>query len=95
MRGEAREGAERGILVPIRFERAELPIDVRTLHTTDFDDWGEDPRSSQAQEVIRALGTMIARQRALQSATAISASARPPRPAATRALRSAFCPLPT
>jgi adenylate cyclase len=74
VRGEAREGAERGILVPVRFERADLPIDVRTLHTTDFDDWGEDPRSPQAQEVMRALGTMIARQRALQSATAIAAS---------------------
>jgi adenylate cyclase len=74
VRGEAREGAERGILVPVRFERADLPIDVRALHTTDFDDWGEDPRSSQAQEVMRALGTMIARQRALQSATAISAA---------------------
>src|ERR1700683_3445734 len=68
VRGEAREGAERGILVPIRFERADLPIDVRALHTTDFDHWGEDSRSRQAQEVMRALGAMIARQRALQSA---------------------------
>ena len=74
VRGEAREGAERGILVPVRFECAELPIDMRMLHTTDFDTWGEDPRSPQAQEVMRALGTLIARQRALQSATAISAS---------------------
>ena len=74
VRGEAREGAERGILVPIRFERAELPIDVRTFHTTDFDDWGENPGSPQAQEVMRALGTMIAGRRALQSATAISTS---------------------
>jgi adenylate cyclase len=74
VRGEAREGAERGILVPIRFERADLPIDVRALHTTDFDHWGEDSRSPQAQEVMRALGTMIARQRALQSAPAICAS---------------------
>jgi adenylate cyclase len=73
VRGEAREGAERGILVPIRFERADLPIDVRSLHTTDFDDWGEDPRSPQAQEVMRALGTMISRQRALHPATAIAA----------------------
>jgi adenylate cyclase len=70
VRGEAREGAERGILIPIRFERAELPIDVRTLHTTNFDDWGEDPQSPQAQEVLRALGTLIARQRPAQSAKA-------------------------
>jgi adenylate cyclase len=69
VRGEAREGAERGILIPIRFEHADLPIDVRALHTTDFDDWKENPHSPQAQEVIRALGNMIARQRALQAAT--------------------------
>jgi len=92
VRGEAREGAERGILVPVRFERADLPIDVRTLHTTDFDDWGEDPRSPQAQEVMRALGTMIARQRALQSATAISASG--PSVTAHGYARAAICVLP-
>ena len=60
VRGEAREGAERGILVPVRFDRAEMPIDVRTFHTTDLDDWRENPQSSQAQEVIHALGAMIA-----------------------------------
>jgi adenylate cyclase len=92
VRGEAREGAERGILVPVRFERADLPIDVRTLHTTDFDDWGEDPRSAQAQEVMRALGTLIARQRALQSATAISASG--PSASAHGYARAAICVLP-
>jgi adenylate cyclase len=92
VRGEAREGAERGILVPVRFERADLPIDVRTLHTTDFDDWGEDPRSPQAQEVMRALGTLIARQRALQSATAISAPG--PSASAHGCARAAICVLP-
>src|SRR5471032_251043 len=92
VRGEAREGAERGILVPVRFERAELPIDVRTLHTTDFDDWGDDPRSSQAQEVMRALGAMIARKQAAQSATAISASG--PSTLAHGSVRSAICVLP-
>jgi tetratricopeptide (TPR) repeat protein len=56
VRGEAREGAERGSLVPVRFERAELPIDVRTFHTTDLDDWSGDPQGRQVQEVIHALG---------------------------------------
>jgi adenylate cyclase len=74
VRGEAREGAERGILVPVRFDGARLPIDVRALHTIDFDDWGEDPRSPQLQEVLRALGAMIARQRAPESQTAKSDS---------------------
>lgn len=38
VRGEAREGADRGILVPVRFEKASLPIDVRAFHTTDLDE---------------------------------------------------------
>src|SRR5262245_12153862 len=42
VRGEARLGAERGILVPVRFERAELPIDALAIHTTDLDDWEGD-----------------------------------------------------
>ena len=70
VRGEAREGAERGILVPLRFEGANLPIDVRALHTTDFDDWGEDPQSPQGQEVLRALGAILARQPVDQSRSA-------------------------
>ncbi len=70
VRGEAREGADRGILVPVRFEAASLPIDVRALHTTDFDDWGENPDSPQAQEVLRALGTIIGRDPALRPRSA-------------------------
>jgi adenylate cyclase len=91
VRGEAREGAERGVLVPVRFERADLPIDVRTLQTTDFDDWGENPHSPQARELIRALGALIARQRTLQP-TAIPAAV-PSAPARGHA-RLAICVLP-
>jgi adenylate cyclase len=63
VRGEAREAADRGILVPVRFEATSLPIDVRALHTTDLDDSGG---LTQIGEVLRALGAMIAHQRALQ-----------------------------
>jgi adenylate cyclase len=62
VRGEAREAADRGILVPVRFEDARLPMDVRALHTTDLDKWGNDPASPSFQEVLRALGGMIARK---------------------------------
>jgi adenylate cyclase len=61
VRGEAREAADRGILVPVRFDDARLPMDVRALHTTDLDDWGDDASSPQFQEVSRALGSLIAR----------------------------------
>jgi adenylate cyclase len=92
VRGEARDGAERGILVPVRFERAEMPIDVRTFHTTDLDDWDGDPQSPQAQEVLRALAAMIARKNAAQAATAISSLVRSA--AAPGRARIAICVLP-
>jgi adenylate cyclase len=90
VRGEAREGAERGILVPVRFDDARLPIDVRTLHTTDLEDWRQDPGGPELQEVLRALDTLIARQRATQSATVKSNSA----PFASGSGRVAICVLP-
>lgn len=61
VRGEAREAADRGILVPVRFDTARLPMDVRAIHTTDLDDWGGDPASPPVQEFLHALGAMIAR----------------------------------
>jgi adenylate cyclase len=64
VRGEARDAAERGVLVPVRFEQARLPIDVRAIHTTDLDEWSEDPASTPAQECLRALAAMIARTEA-------------------------------
>jgi TolB-like protein len=75
VRGEAREGADRGILVPVRLGRVELPIDVRALHTTDLDEWLQDPRNPQIQEVLRALEDTVARARAVPPAPA-----RPPLP---------------
>jgi adenylate cyclase len=62
VRGEAREAADRGVLVPARFDVARLPMDVRAIHTTDLDGWGEDPGSAPFQALLKALGTMIARQ---------------------------------
>ena len=63
VRGEARDGADRGVLVPVRFGGAELPIDVRALHTTDLDDQSPGDRERHMQEVLRALGAIIGRQR--------------------------------
>ncbi len=90
VRGEAREAADRGILVPVRFEEARLPMDVRALHTTDLDNWGEDPESPPFQEILRALGSMITRQGAHQSAKAGSA----PSAAASGPARVSICVLP-
>ncbi|MGO9038419.1 MAG: TIR domain-containing protein [Steroidobacteraceae bacterium] len=91
VRGEARDAAERGILVPVRFEEARLPIDVRAIQTTDLDKWGEDPGSAPFQDLIRSLRAVIERHRANQSvkATAKSASS-----ASVAAPRVAICVLP-
>ena len=74
VRGEAREAAERGILVPVRFEQARLPMDVRAIHTTDLDDWREDPTHPAVQECLHALGAMIARAQTAQAAKVKNAS---------------------
>ena len=74
VRGEAREAAERGILVPVRFEQARLPMDVRAIHTTDLDDWREDPAHPAVQECLHALGAMIARAQTAQAAKVKNAS---------------------
>jgi adenylate cyclase len=60
VRGEAREAADRGVLVPVRFDNARLPIDVRALHTTDLDDWQGDPASPAFRLLARALSAMMA-----------------------------------
>jgi adenylate cyclase len=91
VRGEARDAAERGILVPVRFEDARLPIDVRAIQTTDLDKWREDPTSAPFQELLRSLRAVIERQRAHQSVKAAAKSG-PSAPAA--APRVAICVLP-
>ena len=92
VRGEAREAADRGILVPVRFDEARLPMDVRALHTTDLDHWENDPGSPAFQEILRALGTMIARQRAPQVGKPSTGAAQAA-PAA-KPVRVAICVLP-
>jgi TolB-like protein/tetratricopeptide (TPR) repeat protein len=62
VRGEARDAADRGILVPVRFGDAPLPIDFRALHTADLDAGTDPARSADFQDVVRAIGAIIARR---------------------------------
>jgi adenylate cyclase len=93
VRGEAREAAERGILVPVRFEQARLPMDVRAIHTTDLDAWGEDSTSPLMQECLHALGAMIARSQIAQAAKDASATSVTPK-LSKNAARFSICVLP-
>ncbi len=74
VRGEAREAADRGVLVPARFDGARMPMDVRAIHTTDLDGWGDNASSPQFQSLLRALGAMIARQGGPGGGTAAAAT---------------------
>jgi len=78
VRGEAREAADRGTLVPVRFEGASLPMDVRAIHTTELDGWGDDPASPPCQALLRSLGAMISRHGPASATIAQSASATAP-----------------
>jgi len=55
VRGEARDAADRGALVPVRFGVAKLPIDFRAVHTTDLDNWGEDRSGAAYRGLCKAL----------------------------------------
>jgi adenylate cyclase len=91
VRGEAREAADRNILVPVRFDAARLPMDVRAIHTIDLDTWNEDTGSTPFQDLARALESMIARRR-----KSLSPSGGPAVPAVAPAVpqRVSICVLP-
>ena len=91
VRGEARDAAERDILVPVRFDAARLPIDARAIQTTDLDDWKEDPTSAPFQDMLRSLTAVIERQRASAPATSAPASVPTAGHPARGDLRAAVC----
>ena len=94
VRGEAREAAERGILVPVRFENAHLPIDVRAFHTIDLDDIARDPRGARIRELLDALGTLVDRRHAATNEASTIAPKTPARPHANTPDRVTVCVLP-
>jgi adenylate cyclase len=96
VRGEARDAADRGILVPVRFDDARLPIDVRAIHTTDLDQWAEDPTSAPFKDLLRALQGVIERHRAQQSVRSAALAAPPTAASASGSgvPRVAICVLP-
>ena len=55
VKGEARDAADPGVLVPVRFDNARLPIDVRAIHTTELDTWGGSRDSAPFKALCTAL----------------------------------------
>ena len=93
VRGEAREAADRGTLVPVRFSGATLPMDVRAIHTTELDGWGDDAQSAQFRELLRSLTAMIGRQGGMHAPAAMQHVAAPAASAMSTA-RIGICVLP-
>ena len=78
VRGEAREGADRDILVPVRLDDATLPIDLRAFHTIDFSgDPDGDARNPQVHDMLHALGAVIARAASAPSGSRVPTPAPP------------------
>lgn len=59
VRGEARDAADRGVLVPVRFDNARLPIDFRAVHTTDLDGWSENRQSPAFRALCKAIESKL------------------------------------
>jgi adenylate cyclase len=93
VRGEAREAADRGVLVPARFDEARLPLDVRAIHTIDLDGWNDDPASRPCQELLRAIESTIGRS-ARTKATNAASAARPSPATPARSPQLSICVLP-
>lgn len=59
VRGEARDAADRGVLVPLRIGTAALPIDFRAIHTIDLPEGDDAVESPVFREVVQALSALI------------------------------------
>jgi adenylate cyclase len=92
VRGEARDAADRGVLVPVRFDAADLPIDVRAIHTTDLDGWGENPAAPAVQELLRSVRALLSRR--APSVAAPAAAGTEASTPATRPAGISICVLP-
>jgi TolB-like protein len=69
VRGEARDGADRGVLIPVRFGTARLPIDFRAFHTIDLTEDEVSKRGPAFFETLRALEALISRSRSDRGVT--------------------------
>ncbi len=84
VRGEARDAADRGALVPVRFGNAKLPIDFRAVHTTDLDNWGGDRNGAAFRGLFKALEAKLGTPKKPASSS----------PAAGRRAEFSICVLP-
>ena len=56
---EAAEGLARKILVPVRTEEVNLPLEFRRLQTVDLTRWNGDPRAPELREFLDAVAALL------------------------------------
>lgn len=58
VRGEAREGADRGVLVPVAIDPVKPPIDLRAIHTVNLSRWNGKETAPEFGELAHAVRTL-------------------------------------
>jgi hypothetical protein len=61
VRCEAREGAQRGILVPLRIDDVTPPLEFRSFETPDMSKWGGDASDANFTEIVHVVHRAIDR----------------------------------
>jgi hypothetical protein len=52
---EAQEGKNRGVLVPVRVERVELPLGFRFVQAADLCDWELGSSAEELENLLRSI----------------------------------------
>jgi hypothetical protein len=55
VRSEAREGAQRGVLVPLRIEGVTPPLEFRSFETADMSNWHGDAADARFVEIVHGV----------------------------------------
>lgn len=55
VKAEAREGLDRGILVPVLKERVRIPLEFRRVQAADLSEWSGDVKHKEFQKLLAAL----------------------------------------
>lgn len=59
VRGEARDGLQRNIVVPAVLDAVELPLDFRAIHATDFSGWNGEPDAEPVAQLRDSIARVL------------------------------------
>ncbi len=77
VRAEAEVGLERDVLIPVRFENVQVPLQFRTIQSNDLVGWDGDPSDSRLADLIQWVEHLVG-SRSPTTPEADAPTARPP-----------------